>query len=171
MALLVTIASEAVPAEKLVKMIADSGVLLPMKLRKRIARCQAAPPMLRPDVSSLGFLIGAMSLNRSLSQLVFDEDVLVTALARAFPGQRESLRGHLREEAAQLEKMLSQSCDAIEKNMQLKAGLDSYQDLGELVALHSAEGLLAEAEALMAQARIAKKRRPLSSSTSRSVSE
>ena len=82
-----------------------------------------------------------MYLDQDFGRPIFEEGVLETALTRAYPGRGTELCNLAREESRNLEKALSQSCDAIDKGAVFHAGLEPYQDVGELVAIRSEEAL------------------------------
>lgn len=134
----------AMPAAEIAELIARAGALIPPELRERAARCKEIPLPSRPDVSSLslrGFL-RAVSLDRDWGGPAFSEGALESALSQAYPGRGAELLAYVREESRQFEGLVARCCDAVEEAARLMAEIEPYQDVGELVALRSADELL-----------------------------
>ncbi len=129
-------------AEDMASLLAGIGVLLPPALRTRAAQCRAMELPPRPDVSSLGGMLGLVFLNRDWSGPAVDEDALDAALRLVYPGKAAALGALLREESRKLEELVASMCESVERSVEFRAGLDPYQDIGELVALRSAEELV-----------------------------
>jgi hypothetical protein len=132
---------DVIAAEKIAEVIAHAGVLLPAELRTRAARQRDVPLMLRPDVSSLGSLVGAMYLDRDWSGPAVDDVALENALSCVYPGRGVELLQLIRQETQKMAEMVASSCDTIERGLSFQAKLDPFQDVGELAALENTNAL------------------------------
>lgn len=140
---LCTLARATMPAAEIAELIARAGVLLPPELRERAARCREAPLLpSRPDVSSLRGFVGAVYLDRDWSGPAFSEETIESALSQAYPGRGAELLAYVREQSRQFEGLVARCCDAVDDCVRFRTELEPYQDVGELVALRSADELV-----------------------------
>lgn len=139
---LLAIVRDVISAEKMAKVIAHAGVLLPAELRIRATQHRDEPLMLRPDVSSLGSLVGAMYLDKDWSGPAVDDVPLENALACVYPGRGTELLQLIRQETQKMGEMVARSCEAIEQGLSFQAKLEPYQNVGELAALEDPHALV-----------------------------